>query len=456
MSMNEILINSGTANDALSNAFAQQASPARRAGGLGGFGRGRLPDLFNPTQAANQFDNAIMSRLTSEFGTQMGRPLNVAGNMPMPMDTRAMSEFGRQMGRPMFPNLANPLGGGQLALGQGAGGGGLARMPVAGALGQVSGGGALAVTDDILAQATRIPGLGGVPGAPVVPGAPGAPGALAATTGGRLAALGRFGPAAAGLSRGALMRGGIAGTIGYVGGSMVDGFNLGGEGSQLDQIGSNALKGAGLGATLGSIIPGVGTAVGAGVGAVAGGLYGSLYGDKTNKTDRMNEVYTNMSSTITDLASTYGLTNDATTNLMLEFDATSRIMLEGGDEDAYEAYIDSLATLVPQRMMELRLAQETENRQTQRLMGLQTAFAPMMQGIIDRSAINSGVAYQQALKASDQLAQTNPQLGALIASNAANSQTNSDALMAAYASQIGQVAGTDYEMLAQQALQQNI
>lgn len=261
-------------------------------------------------------------------------------------------------------------------------------------------------------------------GAGVIPAAEGA--ALGGAAGGKLA----------GLFANPMARAAGLAAAGYYGGKVLGPMNIGGEGSAFDRTASPALVGAGTGAAIGSIVPGVGTAIGAGVGALAGGLYGYFGGDKTTKAERLDSAYTGMKDTITQLGTTYGLSPSTMQNVLLEFDATAQIMKDQGDEKGFKAYVDNLGTTLPQTLLQYRLQDEADKKQNDRLMALQSQFAPMFQGIIDNSAINSNVAYTQALAASDKLAASNPQLAALISSNAASSRSNQDALMAAYASQI--------------------
>lgn len=297
------------------------------------------------------------------------------------------------------------------------------------------------VADDIVAQAASA----------AVPAE-----AAAASTAARSGILGRLGLGAGALGKGNLLKGGAYAIGGQIAGSMAGGLDLGGEGSAVDRSVSPALAGAGAGAAIGSFIaPGLGTAIGAGVGAVGGGLYGYFTGDKTNKADRLQSSYTGMRDTIQELGATYGLSPDTMANLMLEFEAGAQINLQQEDEDGMKAFIAQLETTLPQTMLQYRMQQEAESKQNARIMGLQKEFAPIFSSIIDRSAINSNVAYEQALHAGDALAQTNPQLAALVTSNAASSRSNQDALMAAYAAQISTVP-TAQSMQEQALLQQTM
>lgn len=307
---------------------------------------------------------------------------------------------------------------------------------------------ATGAVDDVVAQASRAGGLRSI--APLV--ADDFAIAAGATAAGRGGLMGRL--AGAGGKAGLLKSVGLP-LAGQVGGGMIQDLNLGGEGSDLDRTLGTAVKGAGIGAGIGSVVPLVGTGIGAGVGAAAGGLYGYFTGDKTNKAERLTSSYQGMKETINELGTMYGLSPETMTNVLLEFDAAAQINLQQEDEDGMKNLIATLETTLPQTMLQYRLQEEAERKTNDRMMTMQKDFAPIFQSILGRSAANADVAYAQALKAGDTLAQTNPQLGALISSNAASSRSNQDSLMAAYAAQISTVPSMQ-NMQEQAILQQTM
>lgn len=278
-----------------------------------------------------------------------------------------------------------------------------------------------------------------------------------ATGGSKTGLMSKLMPGLGVMSKGRIAGGvglGIAGTLGS---SMVDSADIGGENSGWDRFLPGAITGGagagGLALALGASGP-VGWAA-AGAGAAGFGLYSLLTGEKDTKEERINGAYNGMKETIGTLAAQYGLSGDTLANVMLEFDAAAQINLQQGDEDGMKALIGQLETTLPSTLLQYRIQQETERKNSERIMGLQKEFAPIFQSIFDRAGINSGVAYQQALHAGDALQATNPELAALVRSNAASSRSNSDALMAAYAAQIATVP-TPQSMQEQAILQQTM
>lgn len=225
----------------------------------------------------------------------------------------------------------------------------------------------------------------------------------------------------------------------FIGGA-VQGMDIGGEGSDVDRMLGTAIKGAGAGAAIGSVVPVLGTAAGAGLGAAGGAAWGYFTGDKTNKADRIDAAYNGMTDVIRDLGQTYGISPSSMQNVMLQFDAAASIMKQQGDEAGLKALVDNMETTLPSMLMQTRIQEETERKQNERVMQLQSQFSGMFSGILGRQAQNSEVAYSQALHAADSLAKSNPQLADLVRMNAGYSRTSDDALMAAYAAQIGTAA----------------
>lgn len=225
------------------------------------------------------------------------------------------------------------------------------------------------------------------------------------------------------------------GIAGLMGSGLVDQMNLGGEGSTLDNYLTGAIGGAGTGAGLGSFGGPLGMAIGGAGGFFAGGIYKALTGDTSTKEERITKAYTGMTDVIQDLGAQYGLSESTMQNVMLEYDAAARIMMENGDEDGLKALAEMMQTSLPSTLLQYRLEEEQEKRQTERMLAIQTQFAPIFQSIVGRSGLNAEAAYSQALNSADTLAETNPQLAALVRSNAANTRSSSDAMMAAYASQ---------------------
>lgn len=225
------------------------------------------------------------------------------------------------------------------------------------------------------------------------------------------------------------------GMAGLMGSGMVDQMNLGGEGSTLDNYLTGGIGGAGVGAGIGSMFGPMGTAIGGAGGFFAGGIYKALTGDTSNKEERITKAYTGMTSVIQDLGTQYGLNSETMQNVMLEYDAAARIMMENGDEEGLKQLAEMMQTSLPSTLMQYRMEQEQEKRQTERMLAIQTQFAPIFQSIVGRSGLNAEAAYTMALDSADSLAQTNPQLASLVRSNAANTRSSADATMAAYASQ---------------------
>lgn len=237
------------------------------------------------------------------------------------------------------------------------------------------------------------------------------------------------------VTRGGMLRAAGYAGAGIMGRGIVDNMNIGGEGSNWDNILAGGTAGLGIGAGIGSVVPGIGTGIGAGVGLLVGGALEGLFGDKSNRESRMTEAYDTTTGLIRELGTQFGLNDEYMSNIMLSYEAQARMMLESGDEEGLKALTEQMKVGLADTMLQYRMEQEMEAKQNERMLAIQQQFAPIFSSIIDRSALNSGVAYSQALVAADNLAASNPQLAELVRMNAANSQSSQDALMAAYASQ---------------------
>lgn len=224
---------------------------------------------------------------------------------------------------------------------------------------------------------------------------------------------------------------------GQLGSSIVGGMDIGGENSNVDQSLSGGIEGAGIGGALalGLGLSGpVGWAV-AGTGALLGAIFSAQEEGGTTQ-ERMQKTATNTTKTIQELTATYGLSQEDAANIMLQHDAATRLFIQNKDKAGLDAYVQQLSSVLPQQMLQLKQSRDQETSHYKRVMDMQAQFAPMFSSIMGRSAESNTIAYEQAVKAADTLKADNPQLAALIQSSAADSRSNSDALMAAYASQI--------------------
>lgn len=265
------------------------------------------------------------------------------------------------------------------------------------------------------------------------------------------------------VTRGSLMRGaGVAGG-GYMVSQFIDGLNLGGEQSTLDKGASSAILGAGLGG-------GAALALGLGAGpagwAALGGaaLIGgarALWGGDDTKLETQTKAVDETRSTITELAGMYGIEGEALDDIMLQYEASTSMLIDQKDTDGLKNFMAGISTNLPALMLQAREEQKTANQDQQRyeaMMQTQAQFAPIFEQSLNRAAQSNQQATAQANNAANYLDQRQPQLAALYRTTAAQSEAAAANLQAAYAKQMATApvtTGTSDELqrvLAQEEL----
>lgn len=253
---------------------------------------------------------------------------------------------------------------------------------------------------------------------------------------------------------------------GQVLGGLIDSANIGGQNSNWDKGLTGGIKGLGLGGA-GALALGLTGPVGwsiAGGAALIGAISGIAGGDHQSDADHLRTTYDNVlgndqkQGVLDKLGDTYGLNATDLNNVKLGVQATMDLLRQNGDRKGMDAYVSNLAQTLPQQLLQYKQARDADNQHFARVAAMQAQFAPMFNSIAGQSTAANAVAYQNSVQAADQLQATNPQLASLIKANAGQSQSSSDAMLAAYASQIAigsaNAAGSNATPTAQQITQQ--
>ena len=367
-----------------------------------------------------------------------GPPAGRAGTM---LDIAGPSTQGQRLGGSSAGGYARPQGTGNIgsigAAGDdviNAGEATYARGVQGGATRALNAG--ASVADDLVAQAA---GAGGR----TVNTAGKAAGAM--RTAGTASTVATNAPKLAGMfanvTRATLMRGaGVAG-LGYMASGMIDSMNVGGENSNVDQGISGGVMGAGLGAG-GAIALGLGSgpvgwAALGGAALFAGGKM--LFGDNKTSTQKMTEATDKTRSTITELSSLYGLDADATSELLMQYDVTTRLYQDNKDKEGLKNYLTGLSSTLPALMLQQQEQADLEKKEQQRFEGMlatQAQFAPIFEQALGQAQQASAGAMETANEISHRLAVSSPNLSNLVRSGAATSNANANRLFAGYAAQM--------------------
>ena len=265
------------------------------------------------------------------------------------------------------------------------------------------------------------------------------------------------------VTKGGLMRGAGAAGAGYMVSQFFDGLNIGGEQSILDKGGSGALLGAGLGG-------GAAIALGLGAGpagwAALGGaaLIGgarALWGGDDTKLETQEKAVSETRETINELAGMYGLEGDAVDDIMMQFDASTRLYIQNKDAQGLKDFMGGITTNLPALMLQAKEEQKAAGADQQRyeaMMQTQAQFAPIFEQAMNRASQSNLRATAQSNNAANYLDQRQPQLAALYRTTAAQSEAAAANLQAAYAKQMATApvtTGTSDELqrvLAQEEL----
>lgn len=361
------------------------------------------------------------------------RPMMNMGSSPLGSNT---SPFPGQGTLP--PSSSLPPGGSPIPQGPvgSTGGGGLGLIDdAAGAAGKI----AASPADDLLAQATA---SGMIPTASAGSAGTAAAGAARTATG----AAQIF----SNVTRMGLMRGaGVAG-LGYMAAGIMDGMNIGGENSNADQGISGAVLGAGLGAggamALGLAAGPIGWAALGGAALFAGGKM--LFGDNKTTPAKMQEAADKTRSSIQELSGLYGLPADATSELMMQYDVTTRLYTDNKDKEGLKAYLTGLSQTLPALMLQQKDQYDAEEKEQQRYEGMlatQAQFAPIFEQAIGQAQQASAGAMATANEVSHRLAVSAPNLSNLVRSGAATSNANANRLYAGYAAQMAMGPQANYQ-----------
>lgn len=302
--------------------------------------------------------------------------------------------------------------------------------------------------DDLLAQAA---GAGGQTGRNVATSGRAAGAMRTASTAATVVENApKMGQMFANVTKGTLMRGaGVAG-VGYALSGMLDGMNVGGENSNVDQGISGGVLGASIGAG-GAIALGLGTgpvgwAALGGAALFAGGKM--LFGDNRTSAQQMTEATDKTRSTIQELGSLYGLPADAVSELMMQYDVTTRLYQDNKDKDGLKAYLTGLSSTLPALMLQQKEQADMEAKDQQRyenMLATQAQFAPIFDQALGQAQQASAGAMANANEVSQRIAVSAPNLSNLVRSNAATSNANANRLYAGYAAQMAMGPQANYQ-----------
>lgn len=243
------------------------------------------------------------------------------------------------------------------------------------------------------------------------------------------------------VSKGSLMRGGGAAAGGYVVSQFLDGMNIGGEQSLLDKGGSSAIMGAGLGG-------GAAMALGLGAGPVGWAALGGaalfagsrmLWGGDDTKLETATKSVDQTRETITELAGMYGIEGEALDDIMLQYEASTSMLIDQKDTAGLKNFMAGISTNLPALMLQAREEQKAGDQEQKRyeaMMQTQAQFAPIFEQSMNRAAQSNLRATAQANNTANYLDQRQPQLAALYRTTAAQSEAAAANLQAAYAKQM--------------------
>jgi len=238
-----------------------------------------------------------------------------------------------------------------------------------------------------------------------------------------------------------LMRGaGVAGT-GYMVSQFIDGMNIGGEQSILDKGGSSAIMGAGLGGGA-ALALGLGTGP-AGWAALGGaalfGVSRALWGGDDTKLETATKAVGETRDTILELAGMYGIEGSALDDIMLQYEASTSLLIDQKDTAGLKNFMAGISTSLPALMLQAReqqKAQDQEQKRYESMMQAQAQFAPIFEQALNRASQSNLRSTAQANNTASYLDQNQPQLAALYRTTAAQSEAASANLQAAYARQM--------------------
>lgn len=253
---------------------------------------------------------------------------------------------------------------------------------------------------------------------------------------------------------------GAAGT-GYMLSGLVDNLDIGGENGVVDRAGSAGILGGGLaaGGALALGIPQVAAA--AAGGAILFGGYKALWGEKRTTAEQLTDTSAEMRDTIESVGSMYGLQGTDMEDIMMQFDASTQIMIQQNDKAGMKAYMTGLTNQLPAMMLQSKAAMDAEGEETnryERMMQMQAQFAPMFERQMNTATASSERAYNQRMSVADVLTDRQPQLAQLVKSQAANDNAAQARLMAAYGRQVAMapIATSNTAELERQVEQQRM
>lgn len=254
----------------------------------------------------------------------------------------------------------------------------------------------------------------------------------------------------AGMSLARLGAGGGVAMAGQAVSGMLDGMNIGGENSNSDQAISGGVLGASIGAggaiALGLGAGPVGWAALGGAALFAGGKM--LFGNNKDTPTQMREAADKTRSTITELSSMYGLDADATSELLMQYDVTTRLYQDSKDKEGLKNYLTGLSSQLPALMLQEKQEADLKQQEQQRFEGMlatQAQFAPIFDQALNQAQQASAGAMATANEISHRLAISAPNLSNLVRSGAATSNANANRLYAGYAAQMAMGPQANYQ-----------
>lgn len=163
---------------------------------------------------------------------------------------------------------------------------------------------------------------------------------------------------------------------------------------------------------------------------------------------------------LTSMGDQFGLSHDpAFRDLARQYQATIGIYQSAGDEEGAQEYsaqfVQQIPTVLTQLSAQKRMEDEAKaaaEQRMQRVLSLQSEFAPIFNNVAGYTASSNQMMYDQMVKNADQIATADPQLAASIRVNAAATRSSSDALLAAYANQMALTPAWVGEMMYSQPI----
>lgn len=278
-------------------------------------------------------------------------------------------------------------------------------------------------------------------------------------TGGGQNIASRFGN----FTKGGLFRGaGVAGA-GMALSGVVDNFDIGGENSAIDRAASGGVLGAGIGGGVGMAL---GLAGPKGWAAAAGGalIIGGakhLFGEKRPTIEQMHGDVDTTRQSILELGNMYGLEGDALGDILLQWDAGTRMFLDSKDKDGLANYTAQMSQQLPMLMLQQKQIQDQDRKENERyesMIGMQAQFAPMFGRQMDRASEASQMAHATSGQAASMVQERHPQLAALMRTSSANNLAASEQLYTSYAAQMamGPQRAADTQDLENRLMQEEI